>query len=125
MRDPIRSITLPTIDAGEVTLPEPSWCVGHADHDPESLRVDLIHSGPVVDCVHLGVTLFAAEVVQSPYASPGPSHLGGRTPGVSVHPLGKTLPPAGLYNLAAALDTYAEQLRDMADQLAAILGGGQ
>ncbi|MEU5115118.1 hypothetical protein AB0G64_26875 [Streptomyces longwoodensis] len=32
--------------------------------------------------------------------------------------------PAGLYALAASLDAHADQLRDLADQLAAILAGG-
>ncbi|MEU0671584.1 hypothetical protein ABZ330_01590 [Streptomyces sp. NPDC006172] len=118
-----RTIVLPTIDHGDVTLPEPSWCAGHTHHDPQSARADLMHAGPTVDCTHLGTTLFSAEIVQSPYAQPGPPHLGGRTPGVSVHPLGKTLTPAGLYSLAARLDSYADQLRDLADRLTAIHAG--
>lgn len=116
-----RTVTLSTGDHGDVTLPEPSWCAGHVHHDPETLRVDLIHAGPTVDCTHLGVTLFSAELVQSPYASPGPALLGGRTPGVSVYPIGKTLDPVALYGLAAALDIYADQLRGLADQLDALL----
>ncbi|MFD5818130.1 DUF6907 domain-containing protein [Streptomyces sp. NPDC127038] len=120
-----RTVTLATADHGDVTLPEPSWCAGHAHHDPESLRVDLIHAGPAVDLDHRGRTLLSAELVQSPHASPGPRHLGGRTPGVSVHPLGQTLNPVELYGLAADLDRYADQLRALADQLDATLGGGQ
>ncbi|MFD8739425.1 DUF6907 domain-containing protein [Streptomyces sp. NPDC059618] len=121
----LRTITLATSDHGPVTLQEPSWCAGHAHHDPETLRVDLIHAGPSVDLDHRGATLFSAELVQSPYASPSDPHLGGRTPGVSVHPLGQTLNPIELYSLAADLDRYADQLRALADQLAAIRGGGQ
>ncbi|WP_326787878.1 DUF6907 domain-containing protein [Streptomyces sp. NBC_00151] len=120
-----RSIVLPTADHGPVTLPEPSWCSGHAHHDPETLRVDLIHAGPAVDLVHRGATLLSAEIVQSPHASPASPYLGGRTPGVSIHPLGQTLDPTGLYCLAADLDRYADRLRDLADQLAASLGGDQ
>ncbi|MFI0964624.1 DUF6907 domain-containing protein [Streptomyces sp. NPDC021080] len=120
-----RTVTLATADHGNVTVPEPSWCAGHAHHDPETLRVDLIHAGPAVDLVHRGRTLLSAELVQSPHAGPASPYLGGRTPGVSVYPLGQTLDPTGLYCLAADLDRYADQLRDLADQLAAALGGGQ
>ncbi|MEU9245708.1 hypothetical protein [Streptomyces sp. NPDC048385] len=120
-----RTVTLATSDHGDVTLPEPAWCTGHTHHDPEMLRVDLIHTGPLVECVYLGRDLLAAEVVQSPYATPSAPESGGRTAGVSVFPLGKTLSPVQLYDLAAALDTYADRLRDMADQLTQILTGGE
>ncbi|MEU0965657.1 hypothetical protein ABZ357_09605 [Streptomyces sp. NPDC005917] len=119
-----RTITLPTADHGDVTFDEPSWCAGHSHHDPETLRIDLMHAGPAIDFTHLGRTLLSAELAQSPNATPGPPHLDGRTPGVSVHPLGKTLDPVQLYSLAAALDTYSDQLRGLADQLARILAGG-
>ncbi len=118
-----RTVTLATADHGDVTIPCPSWCAGHQLHDPESLRVDLVHAGPAVDLVHLGSTLLSAELVQSPFAESNTPLLGGRTPGVSVWPLGKTLDPTQLYALAADLDTYADQLRALADQLGAVLGG--
>jgi len=120
-----RTVTLQTEDFGPVILEEPSWCAGHADHDPLTERADLIHAGPDVDCVYLGADLFSAELVQSPYAESVTPLLGGLTPGVSVWPLGRTLDPVQLYGLAAALDRYADQLRDLADQLARIVGGEQ
>lgn len=119
-----RLITLPTADHGSVTLEEPSWCAGHTHHDPETERADLIHTGPAVECTFLGIPVFTAELVASPYASTSRPHLGGRTPGVSVHPLGRTLDPAALYCLAADLDRYSDQLRALADQLATVLDGG-
>lgn len=124
--EPQPLVTLTTSDHGPVTLPEPSWCVGHALHDPETLRVDLVHAGPAVDLVHLGVALFSAELVQSPFAGTETSPLlGGRTPGVSVWPLGRTLDAVRLHGLAAALDRYADQLRGLADQLDTLDGGEQ
>ncbi|MDQ0831925.1 hypothetical protein QF032_003769 [Streptomyces achromogenes] len=120
-----RLITLATSDHGNVVLPEPSWCAGHVHHDPESLRVDLVHAGPTVDCTHLGANLFSAELVQSPYAESSSPLLGGRTPGVSVWPLSRTLDPVQMYSLAADLDRYADQLRSLADQLATVLDGGE
>ncbi|MER7838464.1 hypothetical protein ABTY98_21880 [Streptomyces sp. NPDC096040] len=119
-----RTVTLPTEDFGDVTLPEPAWCAGHQHHDPETQRADLIHAGHLVECVYLGRDLLAAEIVQSPFATSSAPELGGRSAGVSVFPLGKTLSPVQLYDLAAALDGYADRLRDMADQLARILDGG-
>lgn len=120
-----RTVTLPTEDHGDVTLTCPAWCSGHQHHDPQTARVDLMHVGPAVECAFLGIEVFTAELVASPYASTSIPRLGGRTPGVSVHPLGRTLDPADLYGLAAALDGYSDRLRDLADQLDAILGGGQ
>lgn len=121
-----RTITLPTADHGSVTLDEPSWCIGHADHRPDTARVDLTHCGPAVGCTFLGIEVFTAELVASPYSTSTTSELGGPTPGVSVWPLGRTLNPTQLYGLAATLDGYADRLRDLADQLTAILtGGGQ
>ena len=120
-----RTITLPTADHGPVTLPEPAWCAGHTLHDPETLRVDITHAGPAVDCTYLGADLFSAELVQSPHSESTNPLLGGRTPGVSVWPIGRTLDPVQLYSLAAALDRYADQLRALADQLATVLDGGE
>lgn len=124
MTDP-RTITLATADHGDVVLPEPAWCAGHTLHDPETLRVDLVHAGPAVDCMHLGTDLFSAELVQSPYSESSNPLLGGRTPGVSVWPIGRTLDPVQLYSLAADLDRYADQLRALADQLATVIDGGE
>lgn len=120
-----RTVILQTADHGAVTLQEPSWCSGHQHHDPETLRVDLIHVGPTVECLHLGRTLLAAELVESPNAESSDRHLGGRAPGVSIYPLGQTLDATELYSLAADLDRYADRLRDLADQLDALRGGGQ
>ncbi|MDX2552772.1 DUF6907 domain-containing protein [Streptomyces stelliscabiei] len=119
-----RTITLPTADHGPVTLDEPTWCMGHSHHDPNTERVDLIHSGPDIQLNFRYVTLLSACLVQSPYAGASQPSLGGRTPGVSVHPLGLTLDATQVYDLAARLDTFADRLRDLADQLAGIRAGG-
>jgi hypothetical protein len=120
-----RTITLQTEDFGPVILEEPSWCRGHADHRPDTARVDITHCGPAVDCTFLGIEVFTAELVASPYSASTRPELGGPTPGVSVWPLGRTLDPVALYNLAAALDRYADRLRVLAHQLDTILGGGR
>ncbi|MEV4863082.1 hypothetical protein MRBLMF1_004403 [Streptomyces ossamyceticus] len=120
-----RTITLPTIDHGEVTLPEPSWCAGHADHRPDTHRADILHKGPDIVLAFHGAEIIAAGLAQSPCATlPTRPEFGGRTVGVSVSPVDRTLNPVQLYSLAAALDGFADQLRDLADQLTAILAGG-
>lgn len=120
-----RTVTLATIDRGPVTILCPAWCSGHTHHDPQTQYADIIHSAPETSLTFRYTTLLAAGLVQSPHASedtaPG---LGGPTPGVSVHPLGETLDPVGLYELAAALDTYADHIRDLADKLDTLLAGG-
>jgi hypothetical protein len=120
-----RTITVPTTDHGPVTLTEPSWCAGHPDHRPDTHRADIIHSGPDIQLNFWYVTLLSACLVQSPYASDAGPGLGGRTPGVSVHPLGLTLDATQVYDLAARLDTFADRLRDLADQLTTVLAGGE
>lgn len=106
-----RTVTLPTADHGDVTLPEPSWCVGH-ESMPGDLRADILHQGPEIVLRFHGRIIGDAGLVQSPFAE-----LTSREPGVSVSLLGQTLDPVGLYGLAATLDGYADQLRGLADQL--------
>lgn len=117
-----RTVTLPTIDHGEVTLPEPAWCAGHTDHDPGNVRADILHKGPDVRLDFLGEEIINAGLAQSPFTTlPTRPEFGGRTVGVSVSPPDRTLNPVQLYSLAAALEGYADRLRDLADQLDAIL----
>ncbi|KUN95398.1 DUF6907 domain-containing protein [Streptomyces caeruleatus] len=125
MQDPIRSITLPTLDHGDVVLAEPSWCAGHADHRPDTARVEILHCGPDVELTFRGRTVMDASLVQSPFTTNNVPELDTPTPGISVGPIGRTLDPASVYELAAALDGYADRLRDLADQLARILAGGE
>lgn len=118
------TITLPTRDHGPVTIPEPSWCVGHADHRPDTYRADLSHDGPTLSLTFCGQPIGHAVISQAPCAE-----LGTRDVLASVVldfegvPGGFT--PAGLYDFAAALDSSADRFRDLADELAEILAGGE
>lgn len=120
-----RTVTLPTADHGDVTLPEPAWCAGHPNHRPDDLRADIHHAGPDVTLTWHGHHITDACIVQSPFTEIDIPELSSRTPGVSVSIMARTLTPVDLYDLAATLDSYADRLRDLADQLSAILGGGQ
>lgn len=113
----LRTVTIHTLDHGDVTVTCPAWCT--TQHEPNGYRADILHSGPDVALVFHGRTIGDASLVQSPYAE----RLG-RKVGVSVSLLGQTLDPVQLYSLAAALDGYADRLRDLGDQLHALLNGG-
>ncbi|NUQ96395.1 MAG: hypothetical protein HOY79_07445 [Streptomyces sp.] len=115
-----RTVTLPTEDHGDVTLDEPSWCAGHPDPLPQ-YRTDLTHYGPEHRLTHSGEALFRLMLAQAPL-----SERASRDVEAYVEQTGYTasLDPAGLYDLAAALDSAADQMRAFADQLAAILAGG-
>lgn len=114
-----RTVTLPTADHGDVTLPEPSWCVGH-ESMPGDLRADILHQGPEIVLQFHGRIIGDAGLVQSPFAE-----LTSCEPGVSVSLLGQTLNPAGLDQLAAALVEHAQQLRHLARRLSVIIAGGE
>lgn len=118
-----RTITLPTEDHGPVTLDEPTWCSGHADHRPDTHRADLDHKGPEHRLTHNGELLWTAFLGESPFTG-RPER---RAIGVYVEQgsYAHTLDVAGLYDLAATLDTHADRLRDLADQLHTLLGGGR
>lgn len=117
-----RTITLATLDHGPVTLPEPAWCRGHADHHPDTYRTDLSHYGPEHRLTFNGDELFRLMLAETPYAE----HAG-REVCAYVEQRGYTgsLTPAGLYDLAAALDHAADHMREFADQLAVLLDGGE
>ncbi|MEU8532086.1 DUF6907 domain-containing protein [Streptomyces parvulus] len=112
-----RTVTLPTTDHGDVTLPEPSWCAGHNDHRPQ-YRTDLAHTGPDVLLKFRGRVLSEACLDQAPLAE-----AASRDVQVSVSLTGTALDARGVYELAAELDTYADRLRALADQLLVILAG--
>lgn len=118
-----RTVTLVTSDHGDVTIPEPSWCAGHADHVPGH-RADILHLGPDVTLSFRGHHIADASLAQVPFAAPGDPEIGSPTPGVSISLIGRALDARGVYELAAALDTYADRLRDLADQLLVIVAEG-
>lgn len=69
MSDP-RTVTVRTIDRGDVTAPEPFWCLGqHADGE---YRADFNHQGEehplVVDTLHGQVEVATAALYQRPFA---------------------------------------------------------
>jgi hypothetical protein len=116
------TVTLATEDFGDVTLEEPSWCVGHADHRPGVYRCDLTHYGTETVLAYQGAPLFRVMLAESPFAT-RPEQ---RAVVAYIEQADHTgdFTATGLYDLAATLDTHADRLRDFADQLDTILGGG-
>ncbi|MEV4864256.1 DUF6907 domain-containing protein [Streptomyces ossamyceticus] len=117
-----RTITLPTADHGPVTLDEPAWCRGHADHRPDTYRADLTHIGAEHRLTFNGAELFRLMLAQTPHAE-----RTSRQVCAYVEETGYTgsLTPVGLYDLAAALDHAADHIREFADQMAVLLDGGE
>ncbi|MGW5427901.1 DUF6907 domain-containing protein [Streptomyces sp. NPDC004059] len=116
-----RTITVHTVDHGPLALVCPPWCVG--GHEDGGYRADILHRGPDITLVFRGRHITDASLVQAPFTEGTDPELGGPTPGVSVSILGRTLDPCGLYELAAAFDGHADQLRALADELAALREG--
>ncbi|MCY0952106.1 DUF6907 domain-containing protein [Streptomyces sp. H27-S2] len=112
-----RTVVVPTLDHGDVTLPEPAWCAGHAE-GPAEYRADVHHAAPVP--VPAGLVDVDVELVAFPY--------GGTPVPVSIHVEivipGATLAPDGLREYAAGLVERAALLRELADRLAVLRAGG-
>ncbi|MGC8919467.1 hypothetical protein AB7952_11330 [Streptomyces sp. PG2] len=115
-----RTVTLPTLDAGNVPVFCPPWCRGHAGHTPQHLA-DLNHQGEELPFYALGRTIGGAFLTRYPYAE-----MASRDPYVFAHLSldGAGLDPEGLDQLAAALVAHASILRRLARELSVILAGG-
>ncbi|MCY0926908.1 hypothetical protein OTB20_11975 [Streptomyces sp. H27-H1] len=112
-----RTVTVPTLDHGDVTLPEPAWCAGHRE-GPAEYRADLHHAAPVP--VPDGLVDIDAELVEYPYGTtPVPASVY-----VELTAPGLTLDPDGLRAFAAGLVQRAALLVEFADRLAVLRAGG-
>ena len=66
-----RTVILQTLDHGEITVPEPAWCIGH-DDDLVGHLADITHNGPVITAdvltARYGRTPFLeARLTQAPH----------------------------------------------------------
>lgn len=111
-----RTVTVPTLDQGDVTIPEPAWCAGHEGARPQ-YRSDTGHTGTPCPLVYEGAELGTAMLVQDPFAVHADRsikvyvELGGN---------GVSLDPVELEALANSLIGYASTLRELALQLAVL-----
>lgn len=61
------TVTLQTLDHGEVTIPEPGWCTGH-DGDLVGDLADVSHDGPPVQAaLHGDTPVMQAHISHAPY----------------------------------------------------------
>ncbi|MGW3200685.1 DUF6907 domain-containing protein [Streptomyces sp. NPDC001118] len=71
-----RTVTVHTADHGDVTLPEPSWCLGQ--HPAEGYREDIEHQGEPVRLLvdtacHGQAEVLTASLFQRPFSTHGPT----------------------------------------------------
>ncbi|MFF9084406.1 DUF6907 domain-containing protein [Streptomyces rubiginosohelvolus] len=104
-----RTVTVPTTDQGTVTVPEPSWCVGHAEQPVDAL-VDLGHRSTEHPLGRPADPVGIALVSQYPHGN-GPRQIGLF---VEQAALAITLDPDAVRELAADYETAAGQLRRLA-----------
>ncbi|MFB7289001.1 DUF6907 domain-containing protein [Actinacidiphila glaucinigra] len=114
-----RTVTLPTHDAGDVTLPEPAWCNGHEAAVPQ-YRADLTHYGPEQTLAFREQPVLTVLLAQAPCSETVP-HVTGLY--VELHQVMVTLDPAGVDELAATLVEHAAVLRSWARVLASTIAG--
>lgn len=71
-----RTVTVHTADHGDVTLPEPFWCLGV--HPAEGYREDIEHQGEAIrlaveTACHGQVQMLAFSLFQRPFSTHGPT----------------------------------------------------
>ncbi|MFI6488273.1 DUF6907 domain-containing protein [Streptomyces sp. NPDC050564] len=67
-----RTVSIVTVDQGEVTIPEPAWCVGH-HWQPRPYLADVTHNSVRVKAgamtaEHGWVSILVARISHAPYA---------------------------------------------------------
>lgn len=61
------TVTLTTLDHGEITIPEPAWCTGH-DGEQIVHRADVTHVGATVTGEYQGVEFLPVRLAWAPFA---------------------------------------------------------
>lgn len=105
------TVTLQTLDHGEITIPEPRWCQGH-DGEQIVQRVDVTHVGPAVAAEFAGVEFLPARISWAPFSELQPEPY----PVVDVEEF-PAMDPAQLRELAAEVGLHAGRLYSKANEL--------
>jgi hypothetical protein len=119
------TVTLQTLDRGELTIPEPTWCTGH-DGEPVGTMAEISHDGPhitaTVESEDLGpVPLLRANITHAPFLEIRPEpHPVAYVEGIEA----ASFDARRLRMAAAQLDVFAGRLRDTAAELDALADGG-
>ncbi|MGW2618500.1 DUF6907 domain-containing protein [Streptomyces sp. NPDC001500] len=115
-----RTITLPTLDHGVVTLTCPHWCVGH--DDALQHRTDISHTGPdqplLLPTAHGPVTHLITALEQRPFDQDPLA----QAPRLNVHINGDwyASDPATLHAMADTLMAHAYTLHARAAHLSTL-----
>jgi hypothetical protein len=120
------TVTLQTLDQGEVTVPEPAWCLGHDDEDVSYLA-DLTHhsvrtTAPLVTAKHGLSQIMTAYISHAPHAQQRPEPKPLLSFLLDAH---GDLDPADGHNLARALRIAAVRIERMAADLGHLRGEGK
>ncbi|MFJ2964234.1 DUF6907 domain-containing protein [Streptomyces collinus] len=114
VQEPVRgegTVTLQTVDRGDVVVPEPVWCVGH-EGDPVSHFTDIMHTGRPVALGFEGGQLMTARLSWGPFSELQPQPH----PVVDVDELPRGLDPQETRELAARAGLYAGELYRLANE---------
>ncbi|MFE2132256.1 DUF6907 domain-containing protein [Streptomyces sp. NPDC059466] len=119
------TVTLKTLDHGEVVLPEPAWCTGH-DADTVGTLDEVTHNGRHVRAGSIGshgyVDFLDAFVTHAPYLVQRPEPH----PLVSVNlDLNTDADPDGVARIAHGLRAAALRLERLAAEARHLRNGGQ
>ncbi|GGV86804.1 hypothetical protein GCM10010294_67900 [Streptomyces griseoloalbus] len=118
-----RTVILDTVDHGEVTVPEPAWCVGH-DDDLVGYLADVTHNGPTITAAAVtaryGRTqILEARTTQAPHGEIRPEPL----PLLYVHlDIDATVATEDGRHLTRALRAAAARIDRALDELAHLRG---
>ncbi|MET8401407.1 hypothetical protein [Streptomyces sp900116325] len=113
-----RTVTVHTADHGDVTIPEPQWCI--APHDFEGYRVDIEHHGTRTPLLVPTACHGLAEALPVFFAWRPFSPTDSQIHAVIELDQWHEFDPAGLEAAAAALVEHAAVLRVHARELAAL-----
>lgn len=118
-----RTVILQTDDHGEVTVPEPAWCIGH-DDDLVGYLADITHNGPaitadVITSRYGRTQILEARITQAPHGEIRPEPL----PLLHVHlDVDATVATEDGRHIAQALRAAAVRIDRTLDQLAHLRG---
>ena len=118
------TVTLATVDRGEVTVDEPVWCVGH-DGEPVGHFTDITHGGP-----HITAAVEALEYSPVPLLRANVTHAPNLEQSPEPHPVAyvegmeaASFDAAGLRHLAGEGRVWLARIEAMADELDNLAGG--
>ncbi|WP_406100823.1 DUF6907 domain-containing protein [Streptomyces canus] len=117
------TVTLATVDRGEVTVDEPVWCVGH-DGEPVGHFTDITHDGP-----HITAAVEALEYSPVPLLRANVTHAPNLEQSPEPHPVAyvegleaASFDAAGLRALADEGRAWLARIEAMADELEDLAG---